>query len=80
MTTTTRSIEIAPGLAFGGDNPPLFIAGPCVIESQEHVLKMARTLARLRDELKINLDIELQQKKAEGATTPATSSSGTNTK
>src|SRR6185436_4337275 len=51
----TRSIEIAPGLAFGGENPPLFIAGPCVIESREHVLMMARMLARLRDELKINL-------------------------
>ena len=52
---TTRSIEIVPGLAFGGDNPPLFIAGPCVIESREHVLMMARMLAKLRDELKINL-------------------------
>jgi len=52
---TTRSIEIAPGLSFGGDHPPLFIAGPCVIESLEHLLKMARLLAKLRDELKINL-------------------------
>jgi len=52
---TTRTIEITPGIRFGGDNPPLFIAGPCVIESLEHVLKMARTLARMRDELKINL-------------------------
>ncbi len=52
---TTRSIPIAHGIAFGGDNPPLFIAGPCVIESREHALKMARTLKKLRDELKINL-------------------------
>ena len=52
---TTRSIEITPEIKFGSDQPPLFIAGPCVIESQEHVLKMARTLAKLRDELKINL-------------------------
>ena len=52
---TTRTIEITPDIRFGGDHPPLFIAGPCVIESREHVLKMARTLARLRDELKINL-------------------------
>src|SRR5205823_1831392 len=42
-------------IAFGGDNPPLFIAGPCVIESREHVLAMARTIRALRDELKINL-------------------------
>src|SRR4051812_21471119 len=53
--TSTRAIQIADGIAFGGDNPPLFIAGPCVIESREHVLKMARTLLKLRDDLKINL-------------------------
>src|SRR5688572_33344702 len=52
---TTRAIQITPDIAFGGANPPLFIAGPCVIASLEHVLKMARTLAKLRDELKINL-------------------------
>lgn len=51
----TRAIRITDDIAFGGDNPPLFIAGPCVIESREHVLKMARTLLALRDELKINL-------------------------
>jgi 2-dehydro-3-deoxyphosphooctonate aldolase (KDO 8-P synthase) len=53
--TTTRSIRITDGIAFGGDHPPLFIAGPCVIESLEHCLRMARTLAALRDELKIQL-------------------------
>ena len=52
---TTRAIQITSDIAFGGASPPLFIAGPCVIESLEHVLKMARTLAKLRDDLKINL-------------------------
>jgi hypothetical protein len=52
---TTRAIAITPNLAFGADHPPLFIAGPCVIEGLEHALKMARILAALRDELKINL-------------------------
>jgi 2-dehydro-3-deoxyphosphooctonate aldolase (KDO 8-P synthase) len=52
---TTRTIAITADLAFGGHQPPLFIAGPCVIESQEHVLRMARTLLKLRDELKIHL-------------------------
>lgn len=51
----TRPIQITGNLAFGGDNPPLFIAGPCVIESREHALAMARTLRKLRDDLKINL-------------------------
>ena len=52
---TTRTIEITPNIHFGGDNPPLFIAGPCVIEGLEHALKMALILANLRDELGINL-------------------------
>jgi 2-dehydro-3-deoxyphosphooctonate aldolase (KDO 8-P synthase) len=52
---TTKRIRITADLSFGGNEPPLFIAGPCVIESQEHVLRMARTLLALRDELKINL-------------------------
>jgi 2-dehydro-3-deoxyphosphooctonate aldolase (KDO 8-P synthase) len=52
---TTRTIAITPDVRFGGSEPPLFIAGPCVIEGLEHALKMARTLAALRDELKINL-------------------------
>src|SRR5712692_8984020 len=51
----TRAIQITPQISFGGDNPPLFIAGPCVIESREHALAMGRTLRKLRDELKINL-------------------------
>ncbi|MEO6260586.1 MAG: 3-deoxy-8-phosphooctulonate synthase [Thermoanaerobaculia bacterium] len=51
----TRSIQITHDISFGGDHPPLFIAGPCVIESLEHLLSMARTLVKLRDELKINL-------------------------
>ena len=52
---TTRTIDITPDVAFGGDRPPLFIAGPCVIEGLDHALKMARMLVKLRDELKIQL-------------------------
>jgi 2-dehydro-3-deoxyphosphooctonate aldolase (KDO 8-P synthase) len=52
---TTRIIEITPDVRFGGDRPPLFIAGPCVIEGLDHALKMARTLVALRDELQIQL-------------------------
>lgn len=51
----TKTIEIAPGVSFGGVEPPLFIAGPCVIESLEHALKMARVLVKLKEELGINL-------------------------
>lgn len=46
----TRRVEIASGLAIGGGAPLALIAGPCVIESERHVLTMARALARLAAE------------------------------
>lgn len=52
---TTRAIRINDQIVFGGGNPPLFIAGPCVIESREHALMMAERLLALRDELGIQL-------------------------
>lgn len=51
----TREIRITDAISFGGANPPLFIAGPCVIESRDHTMKMAETMRALRDEMKINL-------------------------
>ncbi|HUO84882.1 MAG TPA: 3-deoxy-8-phosphooctulonate synthase [Thermoanaerobaculia bacterium] len=51
----TRSVEITGGVAVGGGAPILFIAGPCVIESRDHALRMGETLARLRDEMGISL-------------------------
>ncbi len=53
--SATRPIRITDDITFGGDNPPMFICGPCVIESREHALRMARTLRKLRDELRVNL-------------------------
>ena len=37
-------IDIARGHAIGGGAPPLFFAGPCVIESRPHALAMARKI------------------------------------
>lgn len=51
----TREIRITDAISFGGGNAPLFIAGPCVIESRDHTMKMAGMMRALRDELKINL-------------------------
>jgi 2-dehydro-3-deoxyphosphooctonate aldolase (KDO 8-P synthase) len=51
----TPRIEIAEGLAAGGGAPLLFIAGPDVIESEEHALKMARALRDVAAERKIPL-------------------------
>jgi 2-dehydro-3-deoxyphosphooctonate aldolase (KDO 8-P synthase) len=46
-----RRITIAPGYAIGGEGggaePPLFFAGPCVIESREHAVAMARRIGEI---------------------------------
>jgi 2-dehydro-3-deoxyphosphooctonate aldolase (KDO 8-P synthase) len=52
---TTRTIQITPDISLGGDGPLLFIAGPCVIESRDHALRMGEALLVLRDELGIQL-------------------------
>src|SRR6185503_917385 len=61
---STRTIAITPEIQFGGDQPPLFIAGPWVSEGLDHARKMARTLAALREERKINLVYESSLDKA----------------
>jgi 2-dehydro-3-deoxyphosphooctonate aldolase (KDO 8-P synthase) len=48
--TTLQPIEIAPGVLIGGDSFP-FIAGPCVIESEERTLDAARRLAAMAHRL-----------------------------
>ena len=47
----TRSIQITGNLAFGGDNPPLFIAGPCVIESRQMAFDTSGRLKEICAEL-----------------------------
>ena len=39
--------EIAPGIAIGGGSRPVYIAGPCVIESESATLEVARQLAAI---------------------------------
>ncbi len=39
-----REFELVPQIKIGGDNKPVFFAGPCVIESYEHTMKMAEEL------------------------------------
>ena len=48
-------VEIAPGLALGGGAPLAVIAGPCVIESADHALRMAAALRRLSEEMGVPL-------------------------
>src|SRR5512141_2843010 len=45
-----RKISIAPGHDIGGGAPPLFFAGPCVIESRAHSVAMGKRLADISRE------------------------------
>jgi 2-dehydro-3-deoxyphosphooctonate aldolase (KDO 8-P synthase) len=49
-----HEVAVAPGVTAGG-REPLFIAGPCVIESEAHVRAVALQLASWRRELRIQL-------------------------
>lgn len=60
----TRTIEITKDVVFGGDAPPLFIAGPCVIESRDHALKMGELVAQIGAELRINVVFKASYDKA----------------
>ena len=43
----TNRVEIASDLVIGGGAPLAFIGGPCVIESEDHSLRMARALSEI---------------------------------
>lgn len=49
-----RPVEVG-GFRCGGGSPLLWIAGPCVIESREFTLSIAETLAKLAQQLRIQL-------------------------
>jgi 2-dehydro-3-deoxyphosphooctonate aldolase (KDO 8-P synthase) len=51
---TVHEVSIGP-IVCGGDRPLLFIAGPCVIESQELTLSVAETLAEIAAKLSVPL-------------------------
>ena len=51
MSDAPAAVALAPGVRVGAGRPLAFIAGPCVVESAEHVLRMARLLAAIAREL-----------------------------
>jgi 2-dehydro-3-deoxyphosphooctonate aldolase (KDO 8-P synthase) len=51
MSEAPAPVALAPGVAVGNGRPLAFIAGPCVIESPEHALRLARILAEIAREL-----------------------------
>lgn len=49
----TKSIKISKGVTVGGSTPLFLIAGPCVIESEEHALSLAREIKKICARLKL---------------------------
>jgi 2-dehydro-3-deoxyphosphooctonate aldolase (KDO 8-P synthase) len=58
-----NSIKVG-SLTLGAKSQPFFIAGPCVIESEKHCLKMAERLADYARRLKIDLIFKASYDKA----------------
>lgn len=61
MNTSLKNI---PGIKFGETNNFLLIAGPCVVESEENVLHIARHLADLSDRYKLPFVFKASYRKA----------------
>ncbi len=53
MSDAPAPVVLAPGLTVGSGHPLAFIAGPCVIESPEHLLRMAFLLKEIAVELEV---------------------------
>src|SRR4029078_9701015 len=47
MSSSPVAIEVSRSIRFGDSCPLALIAGPCVIESEEHVRRMADEIARI---------------------------------
>jgi 2-dehydro-3-deoxyphosphooctonate aldolase (KDO 8-P synthase) len=52
-STKPKSVKIGRGVTAGGTTPLFLIAGPCVIESEEHVLTLARRIKEVCARLKL---------------------------
>jgi len=61
MNTSLKNI---PGIKYGETNNFLLIAGPCVVESEENVLHIARHLADLSDRYKLPFVFKASYRKA----------------
>jgi len=51
MNTAAREIEITSTVSVGGENRLFLIGGPCVIESEEHTLHMAKEIKGICENL-----------------------------
>ena len=70
-----RPIEIAPGITLGGDSFP-FIAGPCLLESEELALDVARRLQAMAHRLGLPLVFKASFDKANRSSIKSTRGPG----
>lgn len=64
MSDAPAPVVLAPGLTVGSGHPLAFIAGPCVIESPEHLLRMAFLLKEIAVELEVPMVLKASFDKA----------------
>ncbi|MGE5235512.1 MAG: 3-deoxy-8-phosphooctulonate synthase [Acidobacteriota bacterium] len=64
MREPLSRVTLAEGVAVGPGEPLAFIAGPCVIESAEHVVRMASLLREIAGELGVPLVFKASYDKA----------------
>jgi 2-dehydro-3-deoxyphosphooctonate aldolase (KDO 8-P synthase) len=53
VSKKAKSVEINKDVTIGGATPLFLIAGPCVIESEEHALSLAREIKKISTKLKL---------------------------
>jgi 2-dehydro-3-deoxyphosphooctonate aldolase (KDO 8-P synthase) len=53
MNTESSAIKISDRISLGGDNPLFLVGGPCVIESEEHTLRMAERIQKVCEDLAV---------------------------
>lgn len=59
-----KTIKIADKFEIGNDKPFFLMAGPCVIESRDHSLRMAEEIKKITDKLGINYVFKTSYDKA----------------
>lgn len=53
MNIAAKEVEINSRVRIGGTNPLFLIGGPCVIESEDHALRLAHSIKSVCEDLKI---------------------------
>jgi 2-dehydro-3-deoxyphosphooctonate aldolase (KDO 8-P synthase) len=64
MSTDAREVIIDSKVKIGGANPLFLIGGPCVIESQEHALFMAKEIKKICQDLHVSFIFKASYDKA----------------